>query len=178
MKQGSITAGELIAKLKADPEFQKKKAERDAQMAVVFERRKKDEAGLVAELRAVGYEVDSVYDFVNTRKKYPDAIPVLIRHLDLAHEPVIREGIARALTIKYGGAAVEVALLRHFENETDRELRWVFANALETAMPLARRKNRPEIGAAFRRNTRNKEEAQPNGTDNEGLHPTLSDLIR
>ncbi len=171
MKRGSITAGELIAKLEADPEFQRKKAERDAQMAVTFERRKKDEAGLVAELRAVGYEVDSVYDFVNTHEEYSDAIPILIRHLDLAHEPVIRGGIVRALTIRFGGADVEATLLRHFESEKDHDLRWVFANALKTAMPFARRKNHPEIEAVFRRNTRTKKKGQPDGTDNDRAAP-------
>lgn len=168
MKRGSITAGELIAKLEADPEFRREKAEREAQMAALFERRKKDEGGLVAELRAAGYEVDSVYDFVNTRDEYRYALPVLIRHLDLPHEPVIRGGIIRALTIKYGGAAVETALLRHFGSEVDHDLRWVLANALKTAMPLARRKKHPEIEAVFRRN---KKKGQPVGTDNGGAAP-------
>lgn len=171
MKRGSITAGELIAKLEADPEFRRKKGEREAQMAVIFERRKKDEAGLVAELRAAGYEVDSVYDFVNTEAEYPDAVPILIRHLDLPHESVIRGGIVRALTIKYGGAIVEEALLRHFQSEEDHDLRWVFANALKMAMPLARRKKHPEIEAAYRRPSSNKEEANQSAQPTRGKAP-------
>jgi hypothetical protein len=151
MKRVTITAGELLAKLEADPEFQKKNQEREARVAVIRERCAKDEAALVEEIRDAGYEIESVYDFVNAREEYPDALSILIRHLEVPHDPKIREGVIRALTVKYGGALVEEALLKHFFVEADSHLRWVFANALKTAMPLARRKKHPEIAEVFRR---------------------------
>ena len=154
MRRGSTTAAELIAKLEANPEYRKNKAERELQMSALCEFLAQDQADLVKEFRAAGYNVDSVDYFVNTREEYPKAIPILIRHLEVPHKLEIREGIVRALTVKYGGKAVEEALLRHFQNETDANLRWVFANALKTAMPLARRKKHPEIETVFRRNSR------------------------
>lgn len=149
MKSRPINASELIAQLAADPEYQAKIREREAQLAPVWERRHKDEAPLVQELREAGFQVESVFDFVNTAEEYAEALPILIRHLDIPHERWIREGIIRALTIKYGGLQIEEALLRQFYAESDPDHRWALANALKTAMPLARRKKHPEIKAVY-----------------------------
>jgi hypothetical protein len=99
MKRGPKTADQVLAELEADPEF---RARRDAREAA-FEKRRVDlaraEAPLVADLRAAGVAVNSVYDLVNTRESYPAALPILIRHLDVDYPPPIVEGIARALAV-------------------------------------------------------------------------------
>jgi hypothetical protein len=151
MKHRKLTAAELVAELATRPESRAKIQERQAMLAGIHERRRQDEAALVEELRLAGLEVSSVYDLVNTASPYPDAIPILIRHLELPHEKIIREGIIRALTIKNAGNEVETALLHHFEKESESEVRWVIANALKMAMPLSRRKLRPEIEKVFRK---------------------------
>ncbi len=145
MKRHPVTAGELVAQLEADPDYQARMQKRRAELAPIWEQRRKDEARLVEELRAAGFPVESVFDFVNTAEEYPEALPILVRHLDLPHDPCTRDGIIRALTIKYGGVGIEEALLRHFYAESDSQIRWTLANALTVAMPPARRKKHPEI---------------------------------
>jgi HEAT repeat protein len=57
-------------------------------------------APLVADLRTVGWDVTSVWDLVNIDEPYPEALPVLIRHLVRPYPSVIRDGIARALGVR------------------------------------------------------------------------------
>ena len=60
-----------------------------------------EEEPLLADLRAIGFDpgVDSVWDLVNTAEPYPEAIPVLLRHLTRPYSDRIKEGIARALAV-------------------------------------------------------------------------------
>jgi hypothetical protein len=71
-------------------------------------------------------------------------------HLDFHHEQV-REVIIRALTVKDGGEPVWSALFEEFKSESNAELKWVFANALRTAMPYKLRRQHPEIAAVLKR---------------------------
>ncbi|MFL5293866.1 MAG: hypothetical protein ACJ79U_20290, partial [Myxococcales bacterium] len=66
MARTRMTAGELMAKLNADPAFVSRRAKQEAER----QRRGSDlgraEEPLVADLRAAGYEIESVWDLVNT----------------------------------------------------------------------------------------------------------------
>jgi hypothetical protein len=58
------------------------------------------EAPLVQALAEVGLKVKSVWDLVNrATRRYPEAVPVLLDHLQRPYPDPIREGIARALTV-------------------------------------------------------------------------------
>ena len=59
-----------------------------------------------AKLWDAGFHVESVWDFVNTADKYPAAIPILLRHVNLPYSKRIKEGIIRALTVNYAGPEV------------------------------------------------------------------------
>jgi hypothetical protein len=154
-KRKPITAGELMAQLEADPEWVARRDARQRESEAHSQVCAADEAELVREIRSAGYDIDSVWDLVNSTPhpilerrflgEYPRAYPILLRHLRIAHRKEIREGIIRSLTVKDGGRDVEVALLECFQSETDDNLRWVLANALRTAMPYHRRKKFPEI---------------------------------
>lgn len=90
-----------------------------------------DEQLLVTELRALSYDVSSVWDLVNNEHSwkrrfigpYPAAYPVLVRHFALPHHRLIREGIVRSLTVRNGGDVVADALLTGFQLEQDSQLR-------------------------------------------------------
>jgi len=58
-----------------------------------------EEEPILADLRVVGWDVKSVWDLVQTRSRYSDAIPVLFKHLLRPYSDRIREGIARALAV-------------------------------------------------------------------------------
>ncbi len=153
------SADDLLRELEADPAWQR---ERDARANALAHREAElaeDERELVTDIRAIGYDIDSVYDLVNNTPHpllhrrfvgpYPHAYPVLVRHLSIPHARPIREGIVRALTIRDGGPPVINALLSGFQDETDTGLRWVFANALRVAMPYRERRKHPAIAAAL-----------------------------
>ena len=145
----SKTAAELMAELERDPEFVRRRAEREADLETRAASHKRDEATLVSQIRAVGYPIDSVYDFVNGTSTYQDAYPVLVQHLDEPHDERIREGIIRALTVRDLDEKSLAALLANFRDESNRYLKWVLANALETALPASRKRELPEIAEVF-----------------------------
>jgi hypothetical protein len=134
-----ITAAEHMAQLQKDPEWVKRNAESEARLTERQEQFRKEEAVLLAELSNVGFNLESVWDFVNTADKYPGAIPVLLRHLSLPYHKRIKEGIIRALTVNSAGPDVLRELIRHFREETDdrgNSLKWVLGNAIsEVATP-------------------------------------------
>lgn len=154
-RQKPISARELVDQLENDPLYLARREAKEAKLKPTWEARAKDQAELVQEIRNCGYAIDSVYDLVNNephaiieRKftgSYKRAYPVLLRHLDLPHERIIREGIIRALTVKDGGREVEDALLLQFLSESDQHTKWVIAIALSVAMPYHRRKKHSEI---------------------------------
>ena len=93
--------------------------------------REKEDRYVAAELCAVGVNVSSVYDLVNSKKRYREAIPVLVRLLDEVSDESIREGIVRALTTKDARGVADSALLREFRKPSAGKLfRWAVGNAL------------------------------------------------
>lgn len=88
-------------------------------------------------LRFAGVSVGSVYDLVNSRQPYAKAIPILIRLLHEVEHPRIKEGIARALSVKEA-RTVAGELVHEFQavrSETGPEMsaKWAIANALAVA---------------------------------------------
>lgn len=52
-------------------------------------------------LKKAGIEVDSIWDLVNTKNPYPEAIPVLVNVLEEGVEDInTKEGVIRALTVR------------------------------------------------------------------------------
>src|SRR5512145_1860901 len=93
----AITANELMSQLEADPEWRADRDKRDAVEAELAAQCAADEKLLVAEIRKLGYDIDSVWDFVNNTPHpvlerrflgpYERAYPVLVAHLNSAHHP-------------------------------------------------------------------------------------------
>ena len=150
-----MPADELMRELESDPSWVAKRDERERKQA---ERRKvldADQKQLVDEICAAGYQVQSVWDLVNNTPhqflernfvgEYPDAYPILIKHLKLDHLPGIREGVIRALTVPDGGDDVAWALLGEFESEKNADMKWVISNALRTVMNRKARMQYPAV---------------------------------
>ena len=86
-------------------------------------------------LSKVGLKVNSVYDLVNSSDNYPDAIPILVDMLHKVKSDIIKEGVARALTIRKAGKDVAKALIKEFQSykaSTQKEeyTKWAIANAI------------------------------------------------
>ena len=90
----------------------------------------RDNETVVAALREVGVYASSVFDLVNSSDSYSSAIPVLLDFLPKRLDKNIREGIARALTVKEARGKAAKPLIRAFRNEKDPYVRWAIANAL------------------------------------------------
>ena len=101
-----------------------------------------DDAIVTEALRRVGYEVASVWDLVNTRERYPDAVPVLWKVFGSVQDLGVKEGIVRALTVVEARGG-EQALLDEFEfvvgpSPRVDHYKWAVANAVSViATPAA-----------------------------------------
>jgi Zn-dependent M32 family carboxypeptidase len=105
-KRKPKSADEFMRELEADPDHQAAQAKQESELAEQDERYAEAEAPLVQALAEVGVEVESVWDLVNTRDDYSEAIPVLEEHLkDESYPDRIREGIARALSFRKAAPA-------------------------------------------------------------------------
>ena len=98
-RRSSMTAAELTAKLQANPEFVARNQVKEQERIKRSARIRLEEAPILAELCELGWEVQSVWDLVNTSSPYPEAIPILIKHLLLPYSDVVKEGIARSLAV-------------------------------------------------------------------------------
>lgn len=94
-----VTAGELLSQLEQDKEYVEMMRRKEEEWAADEARLKADEEGLVLELRNAGFYVESVWDLVNTNASYPEAVPILIRHLQEPHLLRTLDGILRSLTV-------------------------------------------------------------------------------
>ncbi len=128
-----ITAAELMAQLRQDPEFCAREKLHDEEVERRKQSRRIEQMQLLSELREVGVVVDCVWDLVNTRAEYPAAIPVLVRHLSKSYTLPVKEGIARALTVEYAGPEALRKLIDEFLKQDDNSgnsLKWVLGNAI------------------------------------------------
>lgn len=89
-----------------------------------------EEAALVQALRDAGFQVRSVYDLVNMKGSYKTAIPILLEHLGRVSHPAVKEGIARALTVKEARGVAATPLVKAFERAEQTMVKWAIGNAL------------------------------------------------
>jgi hypothetical protein len=99
-KSKKQTAAEFLAEMEKNPTFLAQRQEREEAFRRMEEELSRAEAPLVQALAEVGLKVKSVWDLVNrATRRYPEAVPVLLDHLQRPYPDPIREGIARALTV-------------------------------------------------------------------------------
>lgn len=99
-KRKPQTAAELMAELNADPVFQAAQAESDKRRLKIVAKLKVASKPLDDALRAICPLVtDGVWDLVNTRERYDEALPILYEHLTKDYPDEILDGIARALAV-------------------------------------------------------------------------------
>lgn len=92
---------------------------------------RKEALPLTNELATVGINAD-VWVLVNTSEKYPDAIPILVKHLSRPYHRKNIEGIVRALAVKEAKGIANKAIIRayHKAPKEDHNFRWAFGNTM------------------------------------------------
>lgn len=116
--QRPIAATDLMAELEADPDFVAHRDQRKHELELQRSQWRTAEIPLRQALQSAGIDVQSVWDLVNTATPYPEALPILLEHLDRPYPDRVREGIARALAVrdaKFGWAQ----LVHHYQAEPD-----------------------------------------------------------
>jgi hypothetical protein len=127
-----MTLDEHYAALKASGRYDQVmelKREREAARQALVQEMRVAEAPLVRDINATGYTVSSVWDLVNTANPYPEALPVLLSHLQRSYPVPIRDGIARALAVKDAKPGWSI-LLRKFRDEHELRAKDGLAAAL------------------------------------------------
>jgi hypothetical protein len=99
-RRGPVTAAEALRQLEADAEWCARRDAKEADRAERAQQFRQEEVELLHDLQAVGNEVGSVWDLVDTPTPYPKALPVLLNHLLRPYSDRTREGIARALAVR------------------------------------------------------------------------------
>lgn len=135
-KSQSLTAAELLSKLANDKDYQEKVAEKDRQRKERELSLKKDEQPLTADLKKINAKIDSVWDLVNTTDRYPELVPVLLRHLGRPYDDLNKEGIIRALAVVEAKDVAGPFLLDEFDriDKTKIDLLWVIGNTMEVVI--------------------------------------------
>ena len=96
-----VTAAEFVADLAADSERQERAEEFARELEHRAEQWRAAETPILDDLSAVGVDVRSVWDLVNTDEPYPEALAILMEHLEYGRYPDrVMEGVGRALAVK------------------------------------------------------------------------------
>lgn len=145
-------AGNFLEELANDPEYQAMRKRKDAEHAAAVAKNRREEATLVQELQDAGVHVivknipgqgyegplRSVGDLVNTNSRYPKAIPILVKHLQLDYSRNVKECIVRALAVTEARDIATERLIEEFVKieDPDSNLKWVVGLAVaETTTP-------------------------------------------
>jgi hypothetical protein len=104
-----------------------------------------DEVELVSALRAVAPSLMSVWDFVAIGGAPASTIDILVRHLYRPHHARIWEGIVRALSSKHARIGALEPLRQLYRAESDRDRRWLIANAIGSMAGFAEAQDLDDI---------------------------------
>ncbi len=93
---------------------------------------------LIEALKRVGLSVESLWEFVNARERYTEAIPLLIKYLPRLKSKNNREAVIRALTIKEakGIACKAVIAAYHRGDKTNENLHGICSINLYSTLTI------------------------------------------
>jgi HEAT repeat protein len=97
----------------------------------------KENQNIINELSKVGIKVNDIYDLVNCKHSYSNAIPVLINLLKKGIVSTkLKEGVIRALAVKEAKGKVGKILIEEFYKtpKEDIMLLWTIGNTMEVVI--------------------------------------------
>lgn len=130
----NLTAAEFLSRLETDASYQtvRQAQENESNKRALFLQDAEHE--IVQELRQLGYDVQTVWDLVNTSEPYTSALPVLVKHVSNPYPDAIRDGIARALAVKTAKFAWGALISEYVKAQESREPR--FKQGLAVALSV------------------------------------------
>lgn len=129
----SMTAAELDALLYSCPEWVAQQEENKRKRQALAEEYDRDIAPVMKDLAEVGIKFPDLDELMEFSDPYPEAFPVLLRHLKKDHPPRIRESIVAALGVSYAHGEPARAVLEEFRHSSNehRDVRFRMADTLE-----------------------------------------------
>lgn len=94
----------------------------------------REEEYLLKDIENNGLIIDSVWDLVNTRQSYPEAIEPLRKHLSGNYHIRNKEGIIRALGVKESGIKEVKALVNEYGKVDDDNLNWTIIMSIHNIL--------------------------------------------
>lgn len=130
-----IDSNKLLGQLANDPEYAALMADRERKRLKFANARKKEMKPIVDAISAVWRRIEWIDDLVHTKESYPEAIPILVEHLQLPYHLAIKDGIARALTCREARGAPAKVVMQELKTlshpKKDEELyQFALVNAL------------------------------------------------
>jgi hypothetical protein len=124
-----------------DPEWVARREKQEAEMQARLAALKAEQELLIADLRRSGRHLNLVSDLMHTADSYPEAIPVLLNHMQRPYSEATREAIVRSLTVREARGVAGPAIIEALRNSQDdgKGYRWALANALTTVATRAER---------------------------------------
>lgn len=88
---------------------------------------------LMNEIKANGFEIQSVSDLFSGQWDYREIIPLLLDWVPKLEDPVLKEMVVRALAVKWARPLAGPILISEFlrPSNSDDNLKWAIGNALE-----------------------------------------------
>lgn len=134
-KKNWVSAADLMAELQQDPEYQKKRAERERAHEERVQQTQAAAEPVVRELQGAGFAVDAVEELAARYAPISQpGIDILLSWLSRVEDELVREMIVRALaatTEPFDGRP----LARAFDESQSESLRWAIGNTMAVAHP-------------------------------------------
>lgn len=130
------------AREEANPEIRLRREQMEREREERVARLRSEQEPMLAELREVGCVAQGIYDFVNYGGSYPEALPILLKHLQKIppYSDTILAGIIRSLTVKELRGKFNKLALQMYRDDTREPVangvRWCLANALSVVAEL------------------------------------------
>jgi hypothetical protein len=85
---------------------------------------------ILQELKGFGFDVETLADLRHQPRSFQEAVPMLLYWFTKVENNVVKEELARCLTLKKAPPIVGVTLVQEFLKSNDRFLKWAIGNAL------------------------------------------------
>ncbi len=127
-----VTAGEVMQQLERDPQYVARRKQADAQWQQAVKKNKLAAEPVIADLKVVGFSVESLDELRRSGVRYKAAIPVLLKWLPVVENTDIKEAIVRALSVPWAKPTAVQPLIVEFQtaSESASGLKWTIGNAL------------------------------------------------
>jgi HEAT repeat protein len=131
-RRSSVTAGDLLADLEQDPEYQRRQVEVQRQQQQNIEEYLTAAAPVLQDLAQAGVHVDRISADQLIQQDYKAAIPILLRWLQRVDNLRIKEAIVRSLSVPWAKPTAAPALVDAFRQAPDDPpgLKQAIGNAL------------------------------------------------